>query len=465
MALDGGGGGGGPAPFLLKTYDMVEDPSTDEIVSWSDGKKSFIVWNPPQFASILLPTFFKHNNFSSFIRQLNTYGFRKIDPERWEFANEDFVQGKKHLLKNIHRRKPVYSHSHPPGGGDAERASMEEEIDRLTREKAELEAKLSRFKDQQSGTKFQLNDLDRRLQDMEQRQRKMLSFVSRAVQNPVFVDHLVQMAGAVPVDLSEAHKKRRLPGDVEGGQQQVPGSSTTTTTTILKPDACRLFQQDFSSKLKLGLSSAISDSNVLSPRTQSSDEDGFSPPRRLIGGGGHSKPECLSILPETMELSDSTTSSCPRTKIVSLPWQAGDADEGNRHISCHLNLTLASSPLQLGDSLSSGRIPSSRTQEMGNTSVADELDRAATAKIHSASAVGDVNPSANQSSSAAAAAAPGKPNDKFWEQFLTERPGSSDTEEANSALRATSPAEQQQEEDRDGDKIWRSRKDIDQLSL
>lgn len=387
------------------------------------------------------------------------------------------MQGKKHLLKNIHRRKPVYSHSNPPGGGDSERASMDEEIDRLTREKGELEAKLARFKDQQSGTKFQLKDLDRRLQDMEQRQRKMLSFVSRAVQNPVFVDHLVQMAGAAPVDFSEAHKKRRLPGDVEGGQQLVPGNSfpdhgsttTTTSTAILKPDACRLFQRDFS-KLKLGLSSAISDSNVLSPRTQSSDEDGFSPPRRLTGEGGHSKPECLAILPEAMELSDSTTTCCPGTKNISLPWQAGDAGEGDRHISCHLNLTLASSPLQLGDGLSSAGIPSSRTPELGNTSAGGfsknsatregELDRAATGKIQSSSA-------ANQPSSAAAAAAaaPGKPNDKFWEQFLTERPGSSDTEEANSALRVNSPAEQQQEEDRDGEKLWRSRRDIDQLSL
>ncbi|KAG8369596.1 hypothetical protein BUALT_Bualt14G0030100 [Buddleja alternifolia] len=78
--MDGGasvgaaaGGGGGPAPFLLKTYEMVDDVSTDAIVSWSGSRKSFVVWNPPEFARLLLPSYFKHNNFSSFIRQLNTY--------------------------------------------------------------------------------------------------------------------------------------------------------------------------------------------------------------------------------------------------------------------------------------------------------------------------------------------------------------------------------------------------------
>nr|GEU50564.1 heat stress transcription factor A-5 [Tanacetum cinerariifolium] len=71
----GGGGGGGPAPFLLKTYDMVDDSITDEIVSWSSTRNSFVVWNPPEFARLLLPTYFKHNNFSSFIRQLNTYSY------------------------------------------------------------------------------------------------------------------------------------------------------------------------------------------------------------------------------------------------------------------------------------------------------------------------------------------------------------------------------------------------------
>lgn len=62
-----------PAPFLTKTYQLVDDPNTDHIVSWGEDDATFVVWRPPEFARDLLPNYFKHNNFSSFVRQLNTY--------------------------------------------------------------------------------------------------------------------------------------------------------------------------------------------------------------------------------------------------------------------------------------------------------------------------------------------------------------------------------------------------------
>ncbi|RDX79304.1 Heat stress transcription factor B-2a [Mucuna pruriens] len=94
-----------PTPFLTKTFQLVEDQSIDDVISWNEDGSTFIVWNPTVFARDLLPKYFKHNNFSSFVRQLNTYGFRKVVPDRWEFTNEFFRRGEKRLLSEIQRRK------------------------------------------------------------------------------------------------------------------------------------------------------------------------------------------------------------------------------------------------------------------------------------------------------------------------------------------------------------------------
>lgn len=60
-------------PFLTKTFELVDDPVLDPIISWSSSGESFVVWDPVELSRVVLPRNFKHNNFSSFVRQLNTY--------------------------------------------------------------------------------------------------------------------------------------------------------------------------------------------------------------------------------------------------------------------------------------------------------------------------------------------------------------------------------------------------------
>ncbi|KAG8958850.1 stress-responsive transcription factor hsf1 [Tulasnella sp. 419] len=110
--------------FLNKLYSMVNDPDTDELIHWSDSGDSFFVPNHERFGRELLPKFFKHGNFSSFVRQLNMYGFHKVphlqqgvlqnetDTELWQFVNPHFQRGQPDLLVLIQRKKAAGS-AHP----------------------------------------------------------------------------------------------------------------------------------------------------------------------------------------------------------------------------------------------------------------------------------------------------------------------------------------------------------------
>ncbi|KAK2987135.1 hypothetical protein RJ640_019695 [Escallonia rubra] len=201
----------GPPPFLTKIFDMVDDQTTDRIISWSRGGHSFVVKDPHAFSTNLLPSYFKHNNFSSFVRQLNTYGFRKIDPEIWEFANEAFLRGQKHLLKNIKRRKapsqPLPSQEAIVPCIDIGRFGLDPEVESLRRDKRILMMELVKLRQQQQITRAHLQAMELRLQGTEKNQQKMMSFLARAIENPAFIQQLVQQRKSA--ELEEAIIKKR----------------------------------------------------------------------------------------------------------------------------------------------------------------------------------------------------------------------------------------------------------------
>ncbi|KAM7493449.1 hypothetical protein LguiB_028058 [Lonicera macranthoides] len=204
----------GPPPFLRKTYEMVEDPLTDSVISWSKGRNSFIVWDSHQFSTILLPKYFKHNNFSSFIRQLNTYGFRKVDRDRYEFANKGFLGGQKHLLKTIKRKRNVSSQSiHQQGGNYVESGDVdvEEELERLRGDRAVLMTELVKLKQQQLHLKDQIFKMKNRIITTETKQKKIMGFLAKAYGNPTLLQQCVdKFAQKSDQKQNKIKQKRRL---------------------------------------------------------------------------------------------------------------------------------------------------------------------------------------------------------------------------------------------------------------
>lgn len=100
-------------PPATAPAQMVSDPTTTDIVCWNDKGDCFVVKNEFMFASNIMPQYFRHKNFSSFVRQLNFYGFHKRSSQSslTSFHHPHFKRGRQDLLHLIQRKSTESSMS------------------------------------------------------------------------------------------------------------------------------------------------------------------------------------------------------------------------------------------------------------------------------------------------------------------------------------------------------------------
>ncbi|KAL0353157.1 UNVERIFIED_CONTAM: External alternative NAD(P)H-ubiquinone oxidoreductase B2, mitochondrial [Sesamum angustifolium] len=172
-------------PFLLKIYDMLGNDETNSLISWSSTGTSFVVMDPQLFAVNVLPIYFKHRNFQSFITQLNSYGFKKISWEKWEYKNEYFRKGEKHLLRNIKRIYQSNSHrtrSAAPGVDSSSCSrNIEEELELLKKENDILNSEIKKLKEKQEILEEKVASLTYQAVNNEVNKRRTKLFAAQTV--------------------------------------------------------------------------------------------------------------------------------------------------------------------------------------------------------------------------------------------------------------------------------------------
>eukprot|EP01036_Dinobryon_divergens_P022525 gene22525-30788_t len=193
--------------FLRKAFVMISNCPPD-IGGWSDAGDTVIIKDVKRFEEQVIPTVYKHNNFSSFVRQLNFYGFRKVKSVEsidqpasslWEFRHPSFLRGQPHLLSEI-KRAMHYA-------GDS---SNSVEVQELKNQVANLTDIVSRLKEQ-------VDDLTDEVADM--RKRDVSSSSS-------------SFAGRIAPDGDIEHKKRKVVGVKSSARYEGKGGGDHNKTSV-----------------------------------------------------------------------------------------------------------------------------------------------------------------------------------------------------------------------------------------
>jgi hypothetical protein len=86
--------------FLLKLYEILSKDEYSKIIHWNQNGTYIIITNIHALSKKILPIYFNHQNYSSFVRQLNMYNFHKIRTEQ-EVQEQYFINESLNKFKTL----------------------------------------------------------------------------------------------------------------------------------------------------------------------------------------------------------------------------------------------------------------------------------------------------------------------------------------------------------------------------
>ena len=106
--------------FLFKLYDILNDINYNNIISWNKKGTGIVIKSTIALCQYILPKYYNHHNYSSFVRQLNLYGFHKMQgilKDGEGFEHENFTKNntkeqiEQIIIKNKRRYFKIYKES------------------------------------------------------------------------------------------------------------------------------------------------------------------------------------------------------------------------------------------------------------------------------------------------------------------------------------------------------------------
>lgn len=154
--------------------------------------------------------------------------FRKINPDRWEFAGQGFEQGKKHLLKHMKRRN-ISQFVRQKGASesrlDSTKHGVDAELEKLRNDHDMFKAEILKLKQQNEGSTHDIAVVRERLRIAETKQRHMVVFMLRSFKNPKFLQHFIGRMEKRRELSGPIMKKRRLESKKSMGVEELMRAS------------------------------------------------------------------------------------------------------------------------------------------------------------------------------------------------------------------------------------------------